>query len=245
MDFEAEALDHVQDILDYICGDTKIFVVDLQSRCEEVASVLGEHHWLPALHHFAMHWYCSEQHDKHTAFAHGLQFLDWFQASGLSAPGYVLRRVFLLGSRCFQHARLQGKKAADPSAWLLLVSRLAQASLSVTDQECWDSDSKMLGLIDNMRNAIRSQDGCLSKTLMHLYSEAVRARQDGRVDSMTAASSSSKRVCLESSRVGNLTSGECQVTTGLDNSWLDSLPSEGSAEPALASSSWLCSLPSG
>lgn len=99
--------------MDLIAGEPDICIQidDLQEQSEEVADILGEHHWLVALLRFALHWCYFERKDKNAAFTNGLEFLDWFRTSGLSAPGYVLRRVFLLGSRCFRHARLQSRKS--------------------------------------------------------------------------------------------------------------------------------------
>jgi len=153
MDAEDDASKNILKILE-IAEEDRSRALDIESLVEFLESVtesLGEHHWIPAYLNYTLHWCYFEQRDKYSAFTHGLEYLDWFQGTGLNAPGYLLRRVFLLGTHCFQHVRQQAKKAASPNRWQVLMTHLTRAALLATDGECWASNRKMLALSAEMK----------------------------------------------------------------------------------------------
>jgi len=152
LDVEADASQNVLKILE-IAEEERSRALDIDSLLEfreSAAESLGDHHWIPAYLNYTLHWCYFEHRDKYSAFIHGLEYLDWFRDIGLNAPGYLLRRVFLLSSHCFQHVRQQAKKARSPGRWQALMTHLARVALVATDGECWASNPKMLAVSAEM-----------------------------------------------------------------------------------------------
>lgn len=161
LDVEVDASQNVLKILEIAEEDrsSALDIESLQEFHERATESLGEHHWIPAYLNYTLHWCYFEQRDKYSAFIHGLEYLDWFHDIGLKAPGYLLRRVFLLSSHCYQHVRQQAKKARSPDRWQTLMTHLARAALVATDSECWASNQKMLALFAEMKEvAAREPD---------------------------------------------------------------------------------------
>lgn len=148
---EKEASQRVLLILESVDEGIDVDAETLTEESDAVIEALGDHHWIAAAYSFALHWRHHDLGDRMTAFTYGLGFLDWFRDARLTAPGYVLRRVFILGSRCFKHAQARARKKRTSDLWKTLVLRLAGTCLTVTDRDSWSEDRRVLAQLDVMK----------------------------------------------------------------------------------------------